>query len=102
MKKSSLKFFLLISILISARFYPNTILIEDQFDPDTGEKFEADTDPITSPELNEPNPNNTVIRHFDESDFEDIYNNETIYPPPPWYGHSVSSKYCKAKKAYSS
>ena len=99
MKKNSLKFFLLFSISLAQNFDPNTgKLIEDQFDPDTGEKIEADIDPITSLELNKPNPNNTVIRHFDESDFEDLYNNETIYPAPPWYGHSVSSKYFKAKK----
>ena len=99
MKKPSLKFFLIFSISLAQNFDPNTgELIEDQFDPDTGEKIEADTDAITSPELNAPSLNNTVIRHFYESDFEDLYNNETIYPAPPWYGHSVSSKYFKAKK----
>ena len=35
---------------------------------------------------------------FDEFDFENLYNNETIYPAPPWYGNSILSKYFKAKK----
>ena len=42
--------------------------------------------------------NTRQLGHFDESEFEDLYNNETIYPAPPWYGNSISSKYFKAKK----
>ena len=42
--------------------------------------------------------NTRQLGHFDESEFEDLYNNETIYSAPPWYGNSISSKYFTAKK----
>ena len=41
---------------------------------------------------------NILLGQFNESEFEDLYDNETIYPAPPWYGNSISSKYFKAKK----
>ena len=42
--------------------------------------------------------NYRLLGKFDESYFEDLYNNKTIYPAPPLYGNSISSKYFKAKK----
>ena len=101
MKKIFIVFFLFFSVTIAQNFDPNTgELIEDQFDPNTGEKVKEDKKALTP--LNHYIPiqttNNRLLGKFDESYFEDLYNNETIYPAPPWYGNSISSKYFKAKK----
>ncbi len=101
MKKSSFTLFLFFSFTLAQNFDPDTgELIENQFDPDTGKKIKEDKDILHLPDLYVPslNEKNTELNQFDELDFEDLYNNETIYPAPPWYGNSISSKYFKAKK----
>lgn len=101
MKKIFIVSFLLFSVIIAQNFDPNTgELIEDQFDPNTGEKIKEDKKTLKPLNLYIPNhtTNNRLLGKFDESYFEDLYNNETIYPAPPWYGNSISSKYFKAKK----
>ena len=95
----SLTFFF--SFTIAQNFDPNTgELIEDQFDPNTGEKIKEEKKALIPLDLYIPSrtTNNRLLGQFDESEFEDLYNNETIYPAPPWYGNSISSKYFKAKK----
>ena len=91
-------FILLTSYPLSQGFDPNTGKVKNQiFDPKTGGKI-ADSIDIS--------PNIKVFQlssvkpkdQFTLSDFEDIYNTETLYPSPPWYGQSISSKYYKAKK----
>ena len=101
MKKIFIIPFLFFSVTISQNFDPNTgELIEEQFDPNTGEKIKEGKKALTTLNLNIPSytTNNRQLGHFDDSEFEDLYNNETIYPAPPWYGNSISSKYFKAKK----
>ena len=101
MKKIFIIPFLFFSITLAQNFDPNTgELIEDQFDPDTGEKIKEEKKALTPPDLFVPSPskNNILLGQFDKLDFENLYNNETIYPAPPWYGNSISSKYFKAKK----
>ena len=101
MKKIFIVSFLFFSVTIAQNFDPNTgELIEDQFDPNTGEKIKEDKKTLTPLNLYIPSntTNNRLLGKFNESYFEDLYNNETIYPAPPWYGNSISSKYFKAKK----
>ena len=101
MKKIFIVPFLFFSFTIAQNFDPNTgELIEDQFDPNTGEKIKEEKKAPTSLNLytSSHTTNNRLLGQFDESEFEDLYNNETIYPAPPWYGNSISSKYFKAKK----
>ena len=101
MKKIFIVPFLFFSFTIAQNFDPNTgELIEDQFDPNTGEKIKEEKKALTPLDLYIPSrtTNNRLLGQFDESEFEDLYNNETIYPAPPWYGNSISSKYFKAKK----
>ena len=101
MKKIFIVSFLFFSITIAQNFDPNTgELIEDQFDPNTGEKIKEHKKTLTplNPYIPSRTTNNRLLGQFDESEFEDLYNNETIYPAPPWYGNSISSKYFKAKK----
>ena len=101
MKKIFIVSFLFFSFTISQNFDPNTgELIEEQFDPNTGEKIKEGKKALTplNPNIPSHTTNNRQLGHFDESEFEDLYNNETIYPAPPWYGNSISSKYFKAKK----
>ena len=101
MKKIFIVPFLFFSVSIAQNFDPNTgELIEDEFDPNTGEKIKEDKKTPTPLNLYIPSQttNNRLLGQFDESEFEDLYNNETIYPAPPWYGNSISSKYFKAKK----
>ncbi|MAI87468.1 MAG: hypothetical protein CMF99_10100 [Candidatus Marinimicrobia bacterium] len=93
--------FLFFSITLAQNFDPNTgELIEDQFDPNTGEKIKEEKKALSPPDLFVPSltKNNMLLGQFDKLDFENLYNNETIYPAPPWYGNSISSKYFKAKK----
>ena len=101
MKKIFIIPFLFFSVTISQNFDPNTgELIEEHFDPNTGEKIKEGKKALIPLNLNIPShtTNTRQLGHFDESEFEDLYNNETIYPAPPWYGNSISSKYFKAKK----
>ena len=101
MKKIFIVPFLFFSFTIAQNYDPNTgELIEDQFDPNTGEKVKEEKKALTPLDLYIPSrtTNNRLLGQFDESEFEDLYNNETIYPAPPWYGNSISSKYFKAKK----
>ena len=101
MKKIFIVPFLFFSFTIAQNFDPNTgELIEDQFDPNTGEKIKKEKKALVPLDLYIPSrtTNNRLLGQFDESEFEDLYNNETIYPAPPWYGNSISSKYFKAKK----
>ena len=101
MKKIFTVSFLFFSVTIAQNFDPNTgELIEDQFDPNTGEKIKEHKKTLTPLNLYIPShtTNNRLLGKFDESYFEDLYNNQTIYPAPPWYGNSISSKYFKAKK----
>ena len=101
MKKIFIVPFLFFSFTIAQNFDPNTgELIKDQFDPNTGEKIKAKKKALIPLDLYIPShtTNNWLLGHFDESKFEDLYNNETIYPAPPMYGNSISSKYFKAKK----
>ena len=101
MKKIFIVPFLFFSFTIAQNFDPNTgELIEDQFDPNTGEKIKEEKKALIPLDLYIPSrtTNNRLLGQFDESEFEDLYNNETIYPAPPWYGNSISSKYFKAKK----
>ena len=101
MKKIFIVSFLFFSVTIAQNFDPNTgELIKDQFDPNTGEKVKEEKKALTPLDLYIPSrtTNNRLLGQFDESEFEDLYNNETIYPAPPWYGNSISSKYFKAKK----
>ena len=101
MKKIFIVSFLFFSVTIAQNFDPNTgELIEDQFDPNTGEKIKEDKKTSTPLNIYIPShtTNNRLLGQFDESEFENFYNNETIYPAPPWYGNSISSKYFKAKK----
>ena len=101
MKKIFIIPFLFFSVTISQNFDPNTgELIEEQFDPNTGKKIKDGKKALTPLNLKIPShtTNTRQLGHFDESEFEDLYNNETIYPAPPWYGNSILSKYFKAKK----
>ena len=101
MKKISTFFFLCFCFTPAQNFDPNTgELVGEQFDPNTGKKIEEEKDTLTVSDINVPSltKNNIMLSQFDSLDFEDIYNNETIYPAPPWYGNSISSKYFKAKK----
>ena len=101
MKKIFIVPFLFFSVILAQNFDPNTgELIEDQFDPNTGEKIKEEKKTLTLPDLYVPSltKNNILSGQFDKLDFENLYNNETIYPAPPWYGNSISSKYFKAKK----
>ena len=101
MKKIFIIPFLFFSITLAQNFNPNTgELIEDQFDPNTGEKIKEEKKALSPPDLFVPSlsKNNMLLGQFDKLDFENLYNNETIYPAPPWYGNSISSKYFKAKK----
>lgn len=101
MKKIFIIPFLFFSITLAQNFDPNTgELIEDQFDPNTGEKIKEEKKALSPPDLFVPSltKNNMLLGQFDKLDFENLYNNETIYPAPPWYGNSISSKYFKAKK----
>ena len=101
MKKIFIVSFLFFSVTIAQNFDPNTgELIEDQFDPNTGEKIKEDKKTSTPLNIYIPShtTNNRLLGQFDESEFKNFYNNETIYPAPPWYGNSISSKYFKAKK----
>ena len=101
MKKIFIVPFLFFSFTIAQNYDPNTgELIEDQFDPNTVEKVKEEKKALTPLDFYIPSrtTNNRLLGQFDESEFEDLYNNETIYPAPPWYGNSISSKYFKAKK----
>ena len=101
MKKIFIVCFLCFSFTIAQNFDPNTgQLIEDQFDPNTGEKIKREGKRVIFPDLDMPNQNknNIMLGQFNETEFEDLYNNKTIYPAPPWYGNSILSKYFKAKK----
>ena len=101
MKKISTFFFLCFCFTPAQNFDPNTgELVGEQFDPNTGKKIEEEKDTLTVSDLNVPSltKNNIMLSQFDNLDFEDLYNNETIYPAPPWYGNSISSKYFKARK----
>ena len=101
MKKISTFFFLCFCFTPAQNFDPNTgELVGEQFDPNTGKKIEEEKDTLTVSDLNVPSltKNNIMLSQFDNLDFEDLYNNETIYPAPPWFGSSISSKYFKAKK----
>ena len=101
MKKIFIVPFLFVSVTIAQNFDPSTgDLIEERFDPNTGEKIKESKKALTPLNLYIPShtTNNRLLGQFDESEFEDLYNNETIYPAPPWYGNSISSKYFKAKK----
>lgn len=101
MKKISFTLFLSFSFILAQNFDPETgELIGDQFDPDTGKKIKEEKDTLSLPNLYAPSltKNNMLPSQIDELDFEYLYNNETIYPAPPWYGNSISSKYFKAKK----
>ena len=101
MKKIFIIPFLCFSITLAQNFDPSTgELIEDQFDPNTGEKIKEEKKALSPPDLFVPSltKNNMLLGQFDKLDFENLYNNETIYPAPPWYGNSISSKYFKAKK----
>ncbi len=101
MKKIFIVPFLFFSATIAQNFDPNTgELIEDQFEPNTGEKINEEKKTILLQDFYKVDntTNNRLLGQFDESDFENLYNNETIYPAPPWYGNSISSKYFKAKK----
>ena len=101
MKKIFIIPFLFFSITLAQNFDPSTgELIEDQFDPNTGEKIKEEKKALSPPDLFVPSltKNNMLLGQFDKLDFENLYNNETIYPAPPWYGNSISSKYFKAKK----
>ena len=101
MKKIFIIPLLFFSITLAQNFDPNTgELIEDQFDPNTGEKIKEEKKALSPPDLFVPSltKNNMLLGQFDKLDFENLYNNETIYPAPPWYGNSISSKYFKAKK----
>ena len=92
MKKIFIVPFLFFSVSIAQNFDPNTgELIEDEFDPNTGEKIKEDKKTPTPLNLYIPSQttNNRLLGQFDESEFEDLYNNETIYPAPPWYGNSI-------------
>ncbi len=101
MKKILFIQFFLFSFTLAQNFNPNTgELIENQFDPDTGEKIKEEKDSLSLQNFYIPSltKNSILLNQFDEFEFEDIYNNSTIYPAPPWYGNSISSKYFKAKK----
>ncbi len=101
MKKIFIIPFLFFSVTLAQNFDPNTgELIKDQFDPNTGEKIKEEKKVLPPPDLFVPGltKNNILLGQFDKLDFENLYNNETIYPAPPWYGNSISSKYFKAKK----
>jgi len=101
LKKISFTLFLSFSFILAQNFDPETgKLIGDQFDPDTGKKIKEEKDTLSLPNLYVPSltKNNILPSQIDELDFEYLYNNETIYPAPPWYGNSISSKYFKAKK----
>ena len=96
MKKIFIVPFLFFSATIAQNFDPNTgELIEDQFEPNTGEKINEEKKTILLQDFYKVDntTNNRLLGQFDESDFENLYNNETIYPAPPWYGNSISSKY---------
>ena len=98
MNKILLFFILLLSYPLSQGFDPNTGKSKNQtFNPETGEKI-ADSI-YTSPNLKIFQISSAKPKdHFTLSDFEDAYNTETLYPSPPWYGQTISSKYYKAKK----
>jgi len=101
LKKIFIVPFFFFSVTIAQNYDPNTgELIEDKFDPNTGLKIKEEKKELTPLGLYKPNhtTDNILLGQFGESDFEDLYNNETIYPAPPWYGNSISSKYFKAKK----
>ncbi|MBI86721.1 MAG: hypothetical protein CMG63_01440 [Candidatus Marinimicrobia bacterium] len=101
LKKIFIILFLFFTFPLAQIFDPKTgELIEDQFDPNTGEKIKGNKKTLTSPDPKVSNltKNNISLGQFNKLDFENIYNNETIYPAPPWYGNSISSKYFKAKK----
>ena len=101
LKKIFIILFLFFKLPLAQNFDPKTgELIEDQFDPNTGEKIKGNKKTLTSlgPKVSNLTKNNISLGQFSKLDFENIYNNETIYPAPPWYGNSISSKYFKAKK----
>ena len=101
MDRISLTFFLLFSITLAQNFDPQTgELLEDEFDPDTGEKIEKGINTLTDSVNYIPNipKSTTPILHLNESDFQDLYNNETIYPAPPFYGTNITSNYYRARK----
>ena len=101
LKKIFIILFLFLTLPLAQNFDPKTgKLIEDQFDPNTGEKIKGNEKTLTSPgpKVSNLTKNNISLGQFSKLDFENIYNNETIYPAPPWYGNSISSKYFKAKK----
>ena len=101
LKKIFIILFLFFTFPLAQNFDPKTgELIEDQFDPNTGEKIKGNKKTLTSPDPKVSNltKNNISLGQFNKLDFENIYNNETIYQAPPWYGNSISSKYFKAKK----
>jgi hypothetical protein len=98
MNKIFLFIILLFSYSFSQNFDPNTGVSDNhQFDPETGEKIDDSTNSILY--LNSFSVKNQKSEdHFTLSDFEDIYNTETLYPSPPWFGSSITSKHYKAKK----
>jgi len=101
LKKIFIVPFFFFSVTIAQNYDPNTgELIEDKFDPNTGLKIKEEKKELTPLGLYKPNhtTDNILLGQFGESDFEDLYNNETIYPAPPWYGNSISSKYFRVKK----
>ena len=103
MKKFLIILFLSLCFALTQNFDPNTgELLIDKFDPNTGEKIKEERDTLNFQTLHDPSlsKNNISLSQFDELDFENVYNNETIYPAPPWYGRSISSKHFKAKKGY--
>ena len=101
MDRISLTLPLLFSITLAQNFDPQTgELLEDQFDPDTGKKIEEGIDTPTDSVNYIPSitKSTTPIIRFNESDFQELYNNETIYPAPPFYGTNIASNYYRARK----
>ena len=98
MNKILFFFILLLSYPVSQGFDPNTGKVKNQtFDPKTGEIIADSIHTSSNLKIFELS-SEKLKDHFTLSDFEDAYNTETLYPSPPWYGQSISSKYYKAKK----
>ena len=70
-----------------------TNIFAQNYDPETGEIIEKDQDrPADEKSIG------SLPLSLNEFDFDEIYNEETIYPSPPFFGNNVTSKYYKATK----
>ena len=81
------------------RFYLSVLalifsnIFAQNYDPETGEIIQDEQDHLANEKSIGNRPHS-----LNKFDFHEIYNEETIYPSPPFFGNNIASKYYKATK----